>query len=316
MAAAFLRLVSHHAIALAKFTIGFQLAVPTTIAFGLMLSGNAMQGLFAGALAALTFAVFYFWRNEIGVASKLLSVAGHGLAANLSLIGLAIALSVASVFLALPPLFGTALGFADGDVVPNPVRQGREACSDEFGVGVPCCAWQPRPWAMLYMALTALAAAWTMFTANQVRVYVVSGTIAQWYFSSPGTPSTGYAARSLRHALTSSFGTNAFAGLILTFTNAVRQQAYVSVEFLLLLLHHCLSATCRYFVFFFKGITFSSFIFFNAVRVTKARGMLPSSPSLRLASLPSMSTSRNSQPCLPQSAVTPCSRQVARSLIS
>lgn len=225
IAVAFLHLVRHHAFTLARATIGFQLAVPMILAMGLLLSGHLGQGLVVGGLAALTFLVFYIWRREIGVASKLLSVAGHGLAANTALIGLTVLLNVGAVALAIPPLMGVVLGLANGDVVPNPAREGSDSCIDaQTGATVLCCVWQPRPAAAGFMVVSALVAAWTMLTMNQIRVFVVSGTVAQWYYSPPGMLTTGNARRSLAQALTTSLGTNAFAGLVLAFTSAVKQQ--------------------------------------------------------------------------------------------
>jgi hypothetical protein len=60
-------------------------------------------------------------------------------------------------------------------------------------------------------ALSVLMALWTMLTLNQIRVYTVSGTVAQWYFTPSGSPITGNAARSLKSAVTTSLGTNIFA---------------------------------------------------------------------------------------------------------
>ena len=224
VAAGFLHLVRNHAETLARATIGFQLALPTAAAIGLLLSGAFGAALIPAAIAGLTFVVFYLWRREIGVASKLLSVAGHGLFANGALIGLTVALNFAAMLFALPPLIGAIIAFAVGDVVPNPLRDGREACVDQFGTGVSCCAWQPKTGAQIYMGAAGFVAAWTMLTLNQIRVYTVSGTVAQWYFAPPGAPIVGNAMRSLKHALTTSLGTNIFAGLVLTFTQAVKNQ--------------------------------------------------------------------------------------------
>ena len=225
VAVGFLHIVRHHAYSLARFTIAFQLAVPTTAALVLFLSGAFGQGLVALGFAALTFVVFYVWRNEIGVAAKLLSVAGHGLAENASLIGLTILLNIVGVLLALPPVVGAMFGYTVGDVVPNPLRQPASAeCVDMQGNEVECCAWLPRQSAQAYIALSVLMALWTMLTLNQIRVYTVSGTVAQWYFTPSGSPITGNAARSLKSAVTTSLGTNIFAGLILTVTNMMKRQ--------------------------------------------------------------------------------------------
>ena len=233
----FIHLVRNHADGLARGTIAFQISIPIVAAISLLLSGAVGQSAIAGVWAGLTWLVFYLWRREIGIAARLLSVAGHGLAANPSLILYTILLNVAGVFLAFPPFIGAVLGFAVGDVVVNPARDVKHdddiggggsapVCVDEFGNAVPCCAWQPVPNAMAYMGFAALVGVWTMLTLNQIRVFTVSGTVAQWYFSATSTAAaTGNAAlRSLKYACTSSFGTNAFAGLILTFTNAVKSQ--------------------------------------------------------------------------------------------
>jgi hypothetical protein len=222
---AFVHLIRHHAHTLTKATIGFQLFVPTLLCFSLLFSGHVWQAVGAGLLAGLTYFVFYLWRNELAVAAKLLSVAGHGLAENFaSLVALTIGLNVASLVLAAPLVGSLIVSLANGDVVPNPMRQGSDVCVDASGLDVPCCAWQPRASAAASMALAGLTAVWLSLTANQIRVFAVSGTIAQWYFSPPGALTVGSLRRSLRHGLTSSFGTNAFAGLVLTFTNAVKSQ--------------------------------------------------------------------------------------------
>jgi hypothetical protein len=224
LAAGFLHLVRHHAHALARGTIAFQLAIPAAAALGLGLAGQPLPALGLGALAGVTCLVFYLWRREVGSATRLLSVAGHGLGANPALVGLAVALNLASLALALPQLAAVAVAVTNGDVVPNPARGGRDACADAYGDGVPCCAWQLRGWVPGFLAAAALAAAWTMLTAQQVRVFVVSGAVAQWYFSPPGAPTAGAAARSLRHALGPQLGTNVLGGLVLTITSAIRQQ--------------------------------------------------------------------------------------------
>lgn len=224
LAAGFLHLVRHHARALTRATVAFQLAVPTAVALGLALSGALGQSLVAGAFAGLTYLVFYLWRRELGVAASLMAVAGHGLAENASLIGFTLLLNGASVALAVPPFVGAAAGFAVGDVAPNPARGGRAACVDEFGDGVACCAWQPRPAAAAYTAVAALVGVWTMLTLNQVRVFTVSGAVARWYFAPPGASTAGHARTALRQAVTSSLGTCAFGGAVLTLTQAVKRQ--------------------------------------------------------------------------------------------
>lgn len=217
-------LVRSKAEALTRATISFQIFVPTFLCLSLLMAGMLWQGLFMGALASLNFLVFYLWRNEIAVSAKLMSVAGHGLAANHGVVLLTILLNIFATLMIIPLGIAFLASIADGSVVPNPARMGQEECIDTAGEKVSCCFWEPRPRAAFAMSISALTALWFMLAANQIRVYTISGTIAQWYFSPPGASTTGFLWRSLGHALTSSFGTNAFAGLVMTFTTSIRGQ--------------------------------------------------------------------------------------------
>lgn len=69
----------------------------------------------------------------------------------------------------------------NGAYQPNPDRQGSPQCVNATGEAVPCCVWQPHNWAVGYMSVAALVALWTLLLANQIRVFTVSGTIAQWW---------------------------------------------------------------------------------------------------------------------------------------
>lgn len=222
----FIRLIKDHSMLLARFTIGFQLAIPAVVSGFSFAAGNIGQGLLFLGLSGLTYVVFYLWRREIGVASNLLSVSGHALAGNsVGLITMTILVNLLAVVLLVPMLFGMGASFAVGDVVPNPMRMGSQACVDEAGDAVLCCAWQPRALPALHIILCVVTALWSLFTMRQIQVYVISGVVAQWYFAPTGTPVAGNLRRSLKHAFTSSFGTNAFAGLVITFTNMVKQSA-------------------------------------------------------------------------------------------
>lgn len=44
-----------------------------------------------------------------------------------------------------------------------------------------CCVWQPQMWVGFYMALASVTMLWTIFLVGQLRVFVLSGTIAQWW---------------------------------------------------------------------------------------------------------------------------------------
>ena len=61
---------------------------------------------------------------------------------------------------------------------------------DAQGESVPCCVWQPSTWAVTYMGIASLQLLWTVLLFAEARVFVVSGTIAQWYFQPAGIQST------------------------------------------------------------------------------------------------------------------------------
>jgi len=68
----------------------------------------------------------------------------------------------------------------NGSLVPNPARQGSSRCVDAAGKAVPCCSFELDTWATLYMVLWFFTFMWTLLLAFTLRVFVVSGTIAQW----------------------------------------------------------------------------------------------------------------------------------------
>ncbi len=178
LAAAFLALVRHHAPALARATIAFQMAVPATAAVALALSGAGGQALVAAALAALSWVVFYWWRAELAVATQLLQVAGHGLAENAQLFLLTLALGAAAALAAAPQLVGALAALSLGALVPNPEIPPGELCA--AGGDVACCAWRPAGAGLAGVAASLTAAAWVFLTLQQVRVFTVAGSIAQW----------------------------------------------------------------------------------------------------------------------------------------
>ena len=61
---------------------------------------------------------------------------------------------------------------------------------DATGASIPCCMWSPSRWAVSYMGANSLVLLWTLLLFAELRVFVVSGTIAQWYFQPGGADNT------------------------------------------------------------------------------------------------------------------------------
>lgn len=63
-----------------------------------------------------------------------------------------------------------------------------------------------------------------MLLANQIRVFVTSGAVAQWYFAPPNALSAprGTTRTSLRHALGPSFGSLCLSSMVLTISQLIK----------------------------------------------------------------------------------------------
>jgi hypothetical protein len=70
------------------------------------------------------------------------------------------------------------------------------------------------------MTLAGLTLLWTIATLSELRLFVISGTIAQWYWAVGSH--AGSTLRSLRQGLTSSFGSLALGGAVLTLIQVAR----------------------------------------------------------------------------------------------
>ena len=81
-----------------------QVAVPLAVGLSLLLAGQAVPGMVMFGMAGLAAFVFWLWRAEIGLASRLLGVSAHGLVANPHLITLTVVLNVLGLLSTLPLL--------------------------------------------------------------------------------------------------------------------------------------------------------------------------------------------------------------------
>ena len=125
------------------------------LAVAALAAGQLGGGLLFGGLALLTVWVFSLWRQQIDLATRLLGVSAHGLAANSGVIGATVLLNVASLVAIAPLGVLAAFALSNGDPAPNPAREGRQQCVDAAGQEVPCCTWNPNAFAQAYMGAWA-----------------------------------------------------------------------------------------------------------------------------------------------------------------
>ncbi|KAK9829886.1 hypothetical protein WJX72_008466 [[Myrmecia] bisecta] len=220
----FLWLFKNHAKPMVRATIRVQVALPVVAGIVLLATGQFTPGLVALLIGALSAFCFWLWRNEIDLCARLLTVAAHGLHANPGLLVFVTGAKATLIGFIVPVFAFTYLAITNGQVAPNGARGGRQECVNSEGAQVPCCQWQPDSWVPAYATLNSIAFLWTTFLIFELRVYVIAGTICQWYFMAPSnqTSTKGFTLRSLRLGLTSSFGSLCFGSAILTAVQMAR----------------------------------------------------------------------------------------------
>ncbi|CAB80528.1 putative protein [Arabidopsis thaliana] len=132
--------------------------------------------------------------HRIDLTIQIISVASDALSKNLKL------------FVVLPLL---TLGF-NGKFVP------RELDGQYF------CEWKEDSWVPAYYALAILTMIWSLAVMVEMQVYVISGAIAQWYFSKEDSIPKKCIRSSLRNAFGQSFGTICVSGLLICIVRVVR----------------------------------------------------------------------------------------------
>lgn len=76
--------------------------IPAVLAVAALLGGQMGAGMLFGGLALLSAWVFSLWREQIGLATRLLGVSAHGLAENSGIITATVLLNLASLLAVLP----------------------------------------------------------------------------------------------------------------------------------------------------------------------------------------------------------------------
>ncbi|KAJ0974246.1 hypothetical protein J5N97_016211 [Dioscorea zingiberensis] len=84
------------------------------------------------------------------------------------------------------------------------------------------CEWRQEGWVPAYFALAIVTMVWTAAAMVEAKVFVISGTVAQWYFCKEGVKPRRSIRTSLRNAFGPSFGTVCFSGMIMGAVRAVR----------------------------------------------------------------------------------------------
>lgn len=151
--------------------------------------------------------------HRIELTVNIIGVAANALSSNLGLFGVLPCLTIGLFVYFVPIVFFLVYARLNGKIVVR-VGKGSE--------GVYSCAWKQDAWVSAYYALAILTMLWSAAAMVEAQVFVISGTIAQWYFSKEDSKPSKSMRSSLRNAFGPSFGTVCFSGLLIFISRVVR----------------------------------------------------------------------------------------------
>ncbi|XP_010446373.1 PREDICTED: choline transporter-like protein 1 [Camelina sativa] len=141
---------------------------------------------------------------------QIIGVASDALSKNLKLFLVLPLLTLGLVLYYAPIVVFLVFARFNGKFVP------RELDGDYF------CEWKEDSWVPAYYALAILTMLWSLAVMVEMQVYVISGAIAQWYFSKEESIPKKCIRSSLRNAFGQSFGTICVSGLLICIVRVVR----------------------------------------------------------------------------------------------
>ncbi|KXZ44830.1 hypothetical protein GPECTOR_61g783 [Gonium pectorale] len=194
VAAMFLAALRHSPWSLVLLAAGMQVGAPLMSAVLASRAGHSSLALLLALTAAALAVSLYCGTSSLRLAARLLGLAEAALRRNKPLLGLCAALQVCLGGSTLMILAAAAVVGSAGELVPNPLRAGSPACATPAGAAVACCALAPSAALPAYLPAAALCLAWTLLLLFELKVFVVSGVVAQWYFSPEGHLAGGAAA--------------------------------------------------------------------------------------------------------------------------
>ncbi|XP_041015096.1 CTL-like protein DDB_G0274487 [Juglans microcarpa x Juglans regia] len=148
--------------------------------------------------------------HRIELTVSIIGVASDALLRNLGLFGVLPCLTLGLVVYYAPIVVFLVFARQNGKVVPRETD------------GEYTCVWKQDGWVPAYYALAILTMMWSAAAMVEAQAYVISGTIAQWYFSKEdGTPRRSIRS-SLRNAFGPSAGTICLSGLLICVVRMVR----------------------------------------------------------------------------------------------
>ncbi|MCL7024451.1 hypothetical protein MKW94_023899 [Papaver nudicaule] len=149
--------------------------------------------------------------HRIELTVRIVGVASDALARNLGLFAVLPCLTIGLVIYYVPIVVFLVFSSKNGKILPHVDSEGSYTC-----------VWKQDRWVPAYYALAILTMLWSAAAMVEAQVFLISGTIAQWYFSKEDSMPMRSIRFSLRNAFGPSFGTVCFSGLLIAAVRIVR----------------------------------------------------------------------------------------------
>lgn len=148
--------------------------------------------------------------SRVELTVRIIRVASDALSNNLGLFVVLPGLILGLIVYYVPIVVFMVFARLNGEIVPREKH------------GIVFCEWKQDSWVSAYFALAILTMLWSAAAMVEAQVYVISGTIAQWYFLKEDSKVKRSIRSSLRNAFGPSFGTVCFSGLLIAVVRIVR----------------------------------------------------------------------------------------------
>ncbi|XP_023907669.2 uncharacterized protein LOC112019380 [Quercus suber] len=165
--------------------------------------------IFVFCIIAVVIWIFVINWHRIELTVEIIKIASDALYRNLGLFVVLPCLTIGLVVYYAPIVVFLVFSRQNGEIVA-------EESSGEYS-----CVWKQDGWVPAYYAIAILTMLWSAAVMVETQVFVISGTIAQWYFSKDEPPRRSIRS-SLRNAFGPSSGTICLSGLLICAVRVVR----------------------------------------------------------------------------------------------
>lgn len=220
----FLYLVRRHPGALVAFAVIIQVAVPVIFSFVMLLLGHITQSFAWAGTAGLLLLAVCLYKKQISFVTKLLAVSGTAMSETPGVVVFSVLFQTLTAAAVLVLTALTFVPVSNGQIVYNADRDTRQSkCVDTDGQTVPCCVWEVESWVGPACSFAGVTLVWTLQLFGQIRVYTISGAVAQWYWAPVNARLPGSITwTAFKSALGPSLGSLCFGSAILTLCSLLR----------------------------------------------------------------------------------------------